>query len=76
MEENRDDPPDEGQSANFALLIRQNLTPQGVTYNIQSQNQGIPEPTIILLVECWLEKVKDQFKGGVKDNIFFNEEPK
>ena len=75
MDKNRDDDSDKEDSINFALLIEQIKTPQGFTYNIQSHNQGISTSDIILLAECWLEKVKDNFKKGIKDNIFFHDDP-
>ena len=71
MEKYPNDIKDKERTLNFALLVQQIIGVEGIKYNIQSQNQGISDTDIILIVECWLEKVKDNFKKGIKDNIFF-----
>ena len=56
---------------NFALLIRQTVGQKGINYFIRSENQGILDSEIILMVESWLEKVKDSYKSRIKDSISF-----
>jgi len=60
---------------NFALLIQQVMDAKGITYNIQAQNQGIADSEVILLVESWLEAVKDNFKNNVKSGLVFGNKP-
>ena len=75
MGKDRDDARAQERTINFALLVQQITTEQGTNYSITSQNQGIRDPDIILLVTCWLEKVQDRFKGRIKDSILFGDEP-
>ena len=50
----------------FALLIRQEKKDDGSTQMmVKSENQGIPDSEVILIVEAWLEKVKDHFKDKI-----------
>lgn len=62
---------DKERSVNFALLIQQSITAKGLQYHVESQNQGMADSEIILIVEAWLEKVKENFKGKFKDNLNF-----
>ena len=64
---------DKERSVNFALLIQQSMTAKGLQYRIESQNQGMADSEIILIVEAWLDKVKEKFKGRFKDNMIFRE---
>ena len=56
---------------NFALLIQQTVGKKGINYHIRSENQGILDSEIILLVESWLEKIKDSYKNRIKDSMMF-----
>ncbi|HEY9704087.1 MAG TPA: hypothetical protein V6C58_16675 [Allocoleopsis sp.] len=59
------------ETKNFALLIRQTKDSKGLRYDIRSENQGISDAEIILLVESWLEKVKENFKNNIKSGMQF-----
>ena len=56
---------------NFALLISLLETRKSKRYTLESQNEGIPEADMILIVEAWLEKVRDTYKRGFKDGLRF-----
>ena len=57
----------------FALLIRQHKKPEGgVQMTVRSENQGIPDPEVIFIVESWLEKVKEKLKQRYTGNITFD----
>jgi len=72
MEKSGDDDKDKEHIINFALLIQKVAKGKGlIQYHIQSQNQGILDPEIIMLVETWLEAVRENFKKGIKDNMTF-----
>ena len=62
---------DKERIINFALLLQQIVNAEGIKYSITSQNQGIPEADIILIVEAWLEKMKDNFKDRFKKSMVF-----
>ena len=55
---------DKERTINFALLIQWIVKNNGhsVDFRMQSENQGIPDSEIILLVEGWLEKLKERAK--------------
>jgi len=69
----RDEAPrrDKERTLNFGLLIQKTITEQGASILVESHNQGIPDPEVILIVEAWLENVKDRFKGPIKDGMTF-----
>lgn len=57
---------------NFALLIRQEKKDDGSTQMmVKSENQGIPDSEVILIVEAWLEKVKEHFKNKIMGEVDF-----
>ena len=55
----------------FALLIRQIVRGGQSEIAIKSENTGIPTSDVILIVESWLEKVKDDYKKNIKDSLKF-----
>ncbi len=58
---------------NFALLIRKQRNPdRSVNMLIRSENQGIPDAEIVLIVEAWLEKVKQRTKDAYLGNFRFD----
>lgn len=63
--------PNKERTLNFALLIQQWPVANDRQTIVQSVNQGIPDAEIILIVEAWLESVKEKFKNKFKDNLFF-----
>lgn len=47
----------------FILVIRKHIN-QGIeVLEVKSENQGMPLPEIILIVETLLEKLRDHYKG-------------
>ncbi len=55
----------------FALLIQKNKNAQGIETRIESQNQGIANSEVLLTIEAWLEKAKENFKNPIKEGLFF-----
>ncbi len=55
----------------FGLLIDKIIKGDTMRFEIKSNNTGIPDAEVILLVETWLEKMKDNFKQPVKDGFTF-----
>lgn len=49
-DQDRDNDQSKERVVNFALLIQQIETNQGMEYKLQAQNQGIPDSEIILLM--------------------------
>ena len=56
----------------FVLAIQQTFAPEGfIALRIESQNEGISDSDVILIVETWLDKVKEQFKKKITDGMAF-----
>ena len=55
----------------FGLLIDKIIKGDTMRFEIKSNNTGIPDAEVILLVETWLEKMKENFKQPVKDGFTF-----
>ncbi len=62
-DQNRDHSQSQERVVNFALLIQQIETSRGMEYKLQAQNQGIPDPEVILLVESCLHFVLEWSMG-------------
>ena len=60
----------------FGLKIDKVIKGKNIKFQIASHNEGIPDAEIILLVETWLERVKDNFKQPIKDGFTFFQPPK
>lgn len=67
---------DKERIVNFALLIQQTAGPKGIQYHVESQNQGLADSEIILIVKAWLEKVEENFKNKFKDSLSFGNKGK
>lgn len=55
----------------FGLLIEKVMVNNQEQTRITSNNQGIPPPEVVLIVEAWLEKIKDSLKQPIKDSFTF-----
>ncbi len=51
--------------------LSQITSPQGIGYVLHSQNQGIAESKIILIMEAWLDKVRQNFKDKITKGMEF-----
>ena len=60
----------------FVLLIDKIIKDNTMRFEIKSNNTGIPDAKVILLVETWLDKIKDNFKQPIKDGFSFFQPPK
>ena len=60
----------------FGLKIAKVIKGKNVRFQIASHNEGIPDAEIILLIEAYLEKIKDNFKQPIKDGFSFFQPPK
>jgi len=61
----------EDKQVKFALMIQKKVTDGKVEFKMDSRNEGISDPEVILLVESWLEAVKDQAKNKIKKGMTF-----
>ena len=60
------------RTLNFAPLIQQVVNSNGIEgYSVDFINQGLSDTGVILLVECWLDKFRDNFKDPIKEGIVF-----
>lgn len=75
VDQNRDDNKPQERTLNFALLIQQTISARGIEHRLETQNQGISDSEVILLVESWLDAVKDKFKKRIKDGLFPPDNP-
>lgn len=60
----------------FGLKINKVIKGKNVQFQIASHNEGIPDAEVILLIEAYLEKIKDNFKQPIKDGFSFFQPPK
>ena len=60
----------------FGLLIDKIIKDNTIRFEIKSNNSGIPDAEIILLIEAYLEKIKENFKQPIKDVFTFFQPPK
>ena len=65
----RDKVPDKEIYPRFGLRIAKLSDRNNDGFLISSQNEGIPNAEVLLIVEAWLEKMKDGFKEPIKDNM-------
>lgn len=73
MDNNRDDKADSSEEIvmRFGLKIYKITKGKNVQFKVGSHNEGIPDAEVILLVEAWLEKVKENFKQPIKAGFSF-----
>lgn len=71
----KDKPSNKGKEriVNWALLVQQKIDSKGIHYHIKSQNQGISDAEIILIVEAWLDKVKQKYKDVMMSGLKFKD---
>ncbi len=78
MENNQNDSQGKERIVNFALLIQKRIGPEGISFHIESQNQGVPVAEVAVIAEGWVEKLKnhlkDTFTGGI--NFSGHQNPK
>ncbi len=55
----------------FGLLVDKTVSKDKINIRVTSNNSGIPDPEVVLIVEAWLEKVKENLKKPIKDNMSF-----
>ena len=60
----------------FGLLIAKIIKDNTIRFEIKSNNTGIPDAEVILLVETWLDKIKENFKQPIRDGFTTFHPPK
>ncbi len=55
----------------FGLLIDKIAKEGSTQINIKSNNSGIPDAEVVIIVEAWLENVKENLKKPIKENMSF-----
>lgn len=55
----------------FGFLIEKKIEGKVQELSIQTDNQGIPEAEVILIIQAWLEKFSDLYKDKIKENLNF-----
>ena len=55
----------------FGFLIEKTIKGNIQELSIQTDNQRISEPEVILIMQSWLDKFKDIYTGTIKDNLNF-----
>ncbi len=73
MANNGSEDKDEKRIIKFALLIQLIVQGNKINYEIRSENEGIADSEIILIVESWLDKVKENYKNKIKDSLMFGD---
>ena len=71
MDDNKKTDSDKKPILRFGLLIEKRFVNNQEQTRITSNNQGIPAPEVVLIVEAWLEKLKESLKQPIKDNFTF-----
>lgn len=69
--DNKDKPDSPKTTLRFGLKVDKIMEGKNVQFKIGSQNEGIPDAEIVLIVEAWLERVKENFKQPIKDGFTF-----
>lgn len=75
MEQNGNKGTDKERIIKFALMIQQKLTSKGIETKIQSQNEGINDAAVILIIESWLKKVKENFQNNITGGMSLGKQP-
>ena len=60
----------------FGLKINKVIKGKNVQFQIASHNEGVPDAEVILIIESYLEKIKENFKQPIKDGFSFFQPPK
>ena len=60
----------------FGLKIDKIIKGKNVRFQIAFHNEGVPDAEVILLIEAYLEKIKENFKQPIKDGFSFFQPPK
>jgi hypothetical protein len=60
----------------FGSKIEKIIKGRNMRFQISFLNEGIPDAEVILLVETWLDKTKENFKQPIKDGFTSFQPPK
>jgi len=60
----------------FGLLIDKIIKDNTIRFEIKSNNTGVPDAEVILLVEAWLDKMKESFRQPIRDGFTSFHQPK
>ena len=60
----------------FGPKINKVIKGKNVQFQIASHNEGVPDAEVILIIESYLEKIKENFKQPIKDGFSFFQPPK
>ena len=71
MDDNKKTSSDKKPILRFGLLIEKTFVNNKEQIRITSNNQGVPPAEVVLIVEAWLEKLKENLKQPIKDNFTF-----
>ena len=55
----------------FGLLIDKIISEGHTKINVKSNNSGIPDAEVVIIVEAWLENVRENLKKPIKDGMTF-----
>ncbi|HLD04174.1 MAG TPA: hypothetical protein VJG90_00490 [Candidatus Nanoarchaeia archaeon] len=58
----------------FMLVITKTYSPSDTLLRVVSQNDGVPNAEVILIVETWLDQMKNRFKGNIGKAMTFDGE--
>lgn len=71
MDRDQNTNPSSPTTLRFGFLIEKKMEGNIQELSIQTDNQGIPEAEVILIIQAWLEKFSDLYKDKIKENLNF-----
>ena len=55
----------------FGLLVDKTVSKDKINIRVTTNNGGIPDAEVLLIVEAWLETVRENLKKPLKENMKF-----
>lgn len=56
----------------FILAVGKTYSSQGTVLRVISENEGVPNAEVILIVETWLDQMKNRFKDNLGKAMHFD----
>ncbi len=73
-EDGNNNSPRREHTIRFILAITKTYSSSDTLLHVLSQNEGVPNAEVILIIEAWLEQMKDRFKEKIGKAMDFEGE--
>ena len=61
-------------TVSFILAITKTYSSSDIVLHVATENKGVPNAEVILILEAWLKQMKDQFNASVGKAMHFEGE--